>query len=244
MLGTTIPTELKDGRVTVCSAGYSLELQRLVRIYPLSRRNIPRRWHIYSVPLERNPTDNRDASWKLAADRTVDNHDAINECFEEGGTLRKAERPTVLRNSLITSIHQANKDRLSLAIIQPKTTPELYFEHNPDSPDSPQLRLFDASDKPATSTGRFPYIPRVRFMDDAGRTNQLMVRDWGVFEFMRKHGHDRHHELRQALHLGPTSSLLIGNLNNVRNAWIVISVLNGLREPKAQTLFDLDQAAA
>jgi hypothetical protein len=66
------------------------------------------------------------------------------------------------------------------------------------------------------------------FDDDAG-THRLQLRDWGCFEFMRKFGDDRRADMHGALHLGERSSLLIGNLNNQRRAWIVISVLNGVR---------------
>lgn len=48
----------------------------------------------------------------------------------------------------------------------------------------------------------------------------------------------RRHELSAALHLSKSVSLLIGNLANQRNAWIIISVLNGIRQDEALTLFE------
>jgi hypothetical protein len=79
-------------------------------------------------------------------------------------------------------------------------------------------------------------MPRISFRDDDGRNN-LMLRDWGAFEFQRKNT-ERYFldNLEGALHLTDQSSLLVGNMNNQRNAWLVISVLNGIRE--APTLFD------
>jgi hypothetical protein len=46
----------------------------------------------------------------------------------------------------------------------------------------------------------------------------------------------RDDNLEGALHLGPSSSLLVGNMNNKRTTWLAISVLNGIRPPA--TLFD------
>jgi hypothetical protein len=41
MLGKTIPELTSDGRVFVCSAGYSEDFHALVRLYPLERRATP-----------------------------------------------------------------------------------------------------------------------------------------------------------------------------------------------------------
>lgn len=226
MLGKTVPEPNSDGRVFVCSAGWSSDLRSLVRIYPLAQHGTPARWSINKVQVAPNPKDSRRESWRLAADRTIGAHAGINACFERVGTVPPDGRSDLLHKATITSIAAANDRRLSLGILHPKAC-ELFFEHNPDSPNSPELRLFDLDPRPTVGAKRFAYIPRLAFTDDDG-DHRLMLRDWGCFEFMRKHGDDRRHELTEALHLSPNSSLLVGNLNNQRNAWLVISVLNGL----------------
>jgi hypothetical protein len=105
---------------------------------------------------------------------------------------------------------------------------ELTFEFNPDSPESPQLALFDIEPRPTQGAKRFAYIPRLRFRD-ADIEHHLMIRDWGCYEFMRKYGDDRRHELTNSLHLDGEASLLIGNFNRYRGTWLVISVLRGIR---------------
>jgi hypothetical protein len=237
MLGTTVPEPRSDGRVFVCSAGISPELGKLVRVYPLARRSVPHRWHGYRVPLERNPKDSRPESFQVAGDRSPGAHELINERFEQvHGPLAPAKRVALLRRYAVGSIKQANEQRLSLAVIHPDAI-DLDFEHNPDSPDSPQMALFDSPGDPPSGARRFPWMPRLRFHDELG-WHSLMLRDWGTFELQRKHGGDYfRRNLATALHLDENSSLLVGNLNNQRTAWLVISVLNGLRE--APTLFDL-----
>lgn len=245
MLGTTVPEPNSDGRVFVCSAGVSKEYGKLVRIYPLARRNVPRRWAVHRVPLERNPRDSRDESFQVAGDRAVGAHERINDQFE---VIRKevphSERSVLLEPYVVGSIKEANtrsraakvpRERFSLAVIHPAAI-ELDFEHNPESPDSPQLALFDRGDEPPSGARRFPYIPRLHFKDELG-WNHLMLRDWGTFELQRKRGADyfRTH-LATALHLDENSSLLVGNFNQHRSSWLVISVLNGIRQEP--TLFD------
>ena len=237
MLGTTVPEPNSDGRVFVCSAGVSPEYGKLIRIYPLARRNVPHRWGVYRVPLERNPKDNRPESFKIAGDRSPGAHEDINTAFEPvRPRVPQTERIAMLRRYVVGSIKEANAKRLSLAIIHPDMI-ELTFEHNPESPLSPQMALFDMPGEKPSGARRFAWMPRLKFHDQLG-WNNLMLRDWGTFELQRKRGGDYFRQnLGGALHLDENSSLLVGNLCNQRTAWLVISVLNGIRE--APTLFDL-----
>ncbi|MGH3094588.1 MAG: HNH endonuclease, partial [Streptosporangiales bacterium] len=132
------------------------------------------------------------------------------------------------------SIREANAKRLSLAVIHPDST-EVYFEANPTSAEAPQFVLFDTGDSPTSGARRFAWMPRLRFHDECG-WNNLMLRDWGTFELQRKKGEAYFRDnLAGALHLDRDSSLLVGNMNNQRTSWLVISVLNGIRE--APSLF-------
>lgn len=231
MLGKTIPEPQSDGRTFVCSAGVSQEYKSLIRIYPLAVRECPKRWQRCRVLLERNPKDNRLESFKLKGNRQAGHHEVINgECFEVLGELSKEQRLECLERFFVDSIHQANYLRKSLAIVQPKHIPQLDFDHNVDSPASPQMKLFDESLPEPEGAKRFPFIPRIEFEDDDGR-HRLMLRDWGCFEFMRKQGDDRRYELHSALGLHNNPPLLVGNMNNQRTAWLVISVLSGLGIP-------------
>jgi hypothetical protein len=246
MLGTTVPEPNSDGRVFVCSAGVSAERRGLVRIYPLARRNVPRRWHMYRVPVQLNTSDTRHESYKVAGDRRPGAHERINERFELVGEVPKSKRAALLKPFWVDSLDEANERRLSLAVVRPEAL-ELDFDLNPRSPDSPQMALFDDGiDEIPAGAKRFPFIPRVRFRDRGEKHPQhrLMLRDWGVYERMRKQpgfetwtpGERREH-IAGALHLGSGSSLLLGNFNQHRTSWLVISVLNGIRD-EAQTLFD------
>lgn len=236
MLGTTVPEPTSDNRVFVCSAGYSATMRSLIRVYPLARFGAPTRWSVNTVKLDRNPKDWRNESFQLAGDRRPGVHQHINRVFDATDVVPPGARAPLLRKCVVASIAEANDRRLSLAVVHADAM-ELEFEHNAASPDSPQMALFDLPGQQQTSGARrFPYIPRLRFRDEAG-PHRLMLRDWGVYELMRKHNNltdmsdaQRRRYVGEALHLDPSCSLLIGNLNNQRNAWLVISVLRGLRE--------------
>lgn len=246
MLGTTVPEPNSDGRVFVCSAGYSATLRQLVRVYPLSKFGAPSRWSVSTVKLERNPKDSRPESFRLAGDRRPGVHDHINRVFNVDGQVANSARADLLRKCVATSIAEANEKRLSLAVVHAEAV-ELEFEHNPASPDSPQIALFEVDDVVPAGARRFPYIPRLRFRDARGE-HRLMLRDWGVYELMRKHNNltqmsegERRRYVGNALHLDRSCSLLVGNLNNQRTAWLVISVLRGLR-PAPSLLDELEAA--
>ncbi|MER6974449.1 HNH endonuclease [Nocardioides sp. NPDC057767] len=238
MLGTTVPEPSKDGRVFVCSAGVSPEMKRLVRIYPLARRSIPNRWRMYRTPLERNPRDNRHESFQVRGDRELGRHNWINTRFEEvQREVTRGKRAALLQPFVQGSIQQANSKRISLAVLQPDDF-DLYFRKNEDADKDEQLTLFDTGEENAHAQGprRFELMPRLRFRDEGG-PHDLMLRDWGAFELQRKHGPAYFRDnLASALNLTPSSSLLVGNMNNRRTTWLVISVLNGIREEP--TLFD------
>jgi hypothetical protein len=239
MLGTTVPEPIKsDGRVSVCSAGVSAELG-LIRIYPLARAGVPNRWNTYRVPVERNPKDSRPESWKLKADRHGAAFEQINRECVQVGHLKPAHRADALKKYVVGSIAEANAKRMSLAILQPQFR-EFDFLYNPDSPDSPELKLFDIGEPPKDGSKRFPYIPKLHFDDEDGH-HHLQVRDWGGYEWMRKYP-DRYRELPNCLHLSDDSSLLVGNFNQHRTSWLIISVLNGIRDD-VPTLFDFEESA-
>jgi hypothetical protein len=255
MLGKTVPEEDSQGRVTVCSAGFSPQLRGLLRLYPLARYEAPGRWTMSTVRLERNIKDQRAESWKLHGERDRAHHDYINRtAFENiGPAIAPDRRPEMLRPFVIdwvdrNEILDRHGRHISLALVEPHEM-QLEFEFNPGSPDSPQMALFDTWEEKTTGAKRFPWIPRIRFDDSQGR-QPPMLRDWGVYERMRKEvdfavwpESERRRHLVEALHLDPTCSLLIGNFNRHRTEWLIISVLRGVRIAQPSLLDELADAA-
>lgn len=227
MLGKTVPEANSDGREFVCTAGYSFELRRPIRIYPMARAHCPARWSVCGVPLERNPKDNRDESWKIRGDRSPAGHWRINDIIRVmDKKLPAEEQRKVIQALKVDSLREANDRRLSLCIILPSRIPDLTFERGEKAEMAPTPDLFDYL--PAVPVReRFPWHPRLQFYDDGG-AHDLMLRDWGCYELMRKHPDDISVPyLEEALNLSTAPPLFCGNLNQHRNSWLVISVFSG-----------------
>ena len=225
MLGKTVPESNSDGRQFVCTAGYDLELRQPIRIYPMARRNCPLRWSISRVPLERNAKDNRPESWKIRGDRSLGAHDHINDVMESVGKVPPTVQRDIIAALTVTSLKEANERRLSLSVILPEDIPTLTLEEGEGAEMAPTPDMFgNTPDLPVAA--RFKWHPRLRFADPDGR-HDLMLRDWGCYELMRKRFDTSPMMMSEALNLTTAPPLLCGNLNRFRNSWLVISVFSG-----------------
>jgi hypothetical protein len=224
MLGTTVPEVISDGRECVCSAGYSQELGSLLRLYPLSRFNAPRRWGIYQAEIEKNSRDSRSESFALRGERRLDHREINARNFEQVGEFEPTALAQAVEAHSVGSLVEANQRRLSLAFIRP-SYPSLDFDYNPGAPDAPQMGLFSAGGPEPTGSKRFTYTPRIQFADPEGYEHNLKLREWGAFEFMRKFPEDQL-GLRQNLRLDDNCVLLLGNHAQHRSSWLVIAVLH------------------
>jgi hypothetical protein len=228
MLGKTVPETVSDGRQFVCTAGFSFELKQAIRVYPMARIACPRRWSVSRLPLERNPKDSRHESWKIRGDRRPGLHDQINSVITPIEKTISAEKQREIVSALaVPSLKQANEERRSLCILLPAEVPCLRFESGETAEMAPTPDLFgNIPDLPVKE--RFKWHPRIEFTDEKGDKHDLMLRDWGCYELMRKRGDPYGvHWLEEALNLLTAPPLLCGNLNRFRNSWLVISVLQG-----------------
>lgn len=234
-LGTTVPEQMKDTRVVRCSAGYSLELRSLLRLYPISPFGAVHRWDRYRVELERNPKDNRIESWKLAGDRS--DPDALTDALVANGKRGtvKTTRLEDIDRFLVPSIAYLNDRRLSLGVI----TPILHgFSFEYDQAADAAAAQLPGMETPAPEWGRhsFPKRPRIQFSDEAG-AHDLSLNEHGAYEWMRKGGDPA--QVFRNLRFGESDRdcrLLVGNLCNQRTAWVVIAYLSFARS--APSLFD------
>jgi len=227
MLGKTVPEEhTSDGRVFVCTAGYSPELKMPMRIYPMAWSGCPSRWSISRIPLERNPVDSRSESWKIKGDRSPAAHARINQLIElQYQKTHPQQQREILTAMAVSSLRQANEERRSLCVLFPEDVPSLRFESPEHAAMAPTPDMFGFARTDQTVAARFNHHPRLQFSDNDG-DHDLMLRDWGCYEFMRKTP-DRMRELDEALNLSTAPPLLCGNFNRYRNSWLIISVFSG-----------------
>lgn len=228
MLGKTVPESNSDGRQFVCTAGYDRELRKPVRIYPMARRDCPHRWSVSCVPVERNSKDSRNESWKIRGDRGLGQHEQINTVIS---IVQKTISPDIQREILgaleVKSLKQANEECRSLVVLFPDDVPYLTFEQGDQVQMAPTPDLF-GNDPHLPVAQRFKWHPRLQFTDSEGFKHNLMLRDWGCYELMRKQGDEYALDnLGEALNFSTAPPLLCGNLNQHRNSWLIISAFTG-----------------
>lgn len=226
MLGKTVPEANGDGRQFVCTAGYSLELRQPIRIYPMARIDCPPRWSVSRIPLERNNRDSRRESWKIRGDRSLGAHERINSVIEPvQKKISSAAQREIVEKLTVSSLSEANEKRLSLCIITPIDIPRIKLEYSDTAKMAPTPDMFGFFSDQKVAV-RFRVHPRLLFVDSKGK-HDLMLRDWGCYELMRKHGEQSAFSFDEALNLATAPPLFCGNFNSHRNSWLVISVFSG-----------------
>jgi hypothetical protein len=212
MLGKTAPETDRQGRVTVCSAGWSPELRQLVRIYPLAVENAPPDFSVSQVRLERNHKDSRHESWKIAGDRSADVHSGINARFDVKRILN--DRSSLAEQiPIVGSIREANEKRLSLAVIQPEVKPNFYLERN-------TARILGGE---KVCTKSYKYTPRLKFSLN-GSLHKLKYLNQEVYDYIKPSSKDDFWKIQGRFKRNP--KLLVGNMFAYRNNWLVIAGLD------------------
>jgi hypothetical protein len=130
----------------------------------------------------------------------------------------------------VDGIAEANERRISLAIVRPRQMQICWTRPGSTRQlpiDQMELDLYEAmaiEDRQAVAAK----VPRLEFTDGTG-DHLLQLRDWGAFELIRRYGVDyAMQHMEKSLHIDTGSALLVGNVLRHQNAWLVISVLNGI----------------
>lgn len=225
VLGQTIPEQSKKYGVRVCTAGYNLDTSEFVRVYPLSVDYHFSRWQCFEgLPLRRNNKDNREESWRLNIN--------IDDIHTIPWTMYPKSKRTALIEELYQfhyaeSIRQLNNERRSLAIIRLNDC-EPYFTNQRKTPvDCRQMCMFDDTDYSQLTKVGYKYLPRIKFLDDAGLPHDLMLQSWDAYMHQKnlsnKYGVDSLWEIMKVKR-GGNKFALIGNMNHQRNSWLIITL--------------------
>ena len=121
VLGNAVPDLISDNRYTVCTAGYS-ETYGLIRIYPIPPNANMNRWNIIEIPLERNPSDKRQESWKVQSSKNE--WSSLSNKIKIVKKLSSKSKQIELVDKLyekygVNCIQDLNRNKLSLGMIRP-----------------------------------------------------------------------------------------------------------------------------
>lgn len=204
MLGRTFPQDTKNSGVTVCSAGYSETMRSFIRIYPIPITQKVPKYSVCTVELCRG-SDVRRESFKLWDE---------NKSLKVIRKLSKKEQAQLLDRLFSIrskSINHLNQCRASLGVI----TPSLINGNWKGKVTKNDKPLFD-----------MPEVPLLQIKNEDNSPNNLQLREWGACEFIRKFiltGKYEKDELWDALNFDKPQMLLVGNMQNHRNAWLTIA---------------------
>jgi hypothetical protein len=217
MLGRTVPEHSKKHGLVVCSAGYSRELRQFMRVYPITMFDRIPRWSQCRLALRRPNDDSRLESWRINEDIGI----------SVTGENDRANEFAYLSKRAASSIKELNEKRQSLGIIKPQSLQYRFGEYRDN--ETFMLDLF-GNEQPK------PLKPRVVFDDDDGK-HDLQLRDWGSHEFLRKN--QASPKLWDALKFTDkryNHLLFVGNHNQHRSSWLVISVISQIASKQMDLL--------
>jgi len=220
---------MRNGRITVCTAGYSKTLG-FTRIYPTKTGMPLKRWNIIRAPVERDPRDTRSESWKIQGSKSE--WDGLSDKVEVVGTLLRKDRLNLVANLKDNCVRDINEAKRGLGIIKPYIK-KCYFCPEEKFDPTLQATLFG---HPLPSTKQqYREIPKIRYRCSrckVKRYHDQTVLEWGFYEWIRKHPDKRGQVWENALLFSPRHDcfFFVGNMRDRRTAFLIISVL---RLPKA-----------
>jgi hypothetical protein len=226
VLGRTVPEASQRYGTRVCMVGYSEELGKALRVYPLLIDAPLKSRHQATLELTRNSDDNRRESYKLRDAVTSIYGVSAQPFWSTGQVCDLADKMHY------TSIADLNRQKASIGFVTLLGTPTLHFISREESPQGPQMDLFEEFVQDLRTTNfwagkDYPQVPYVTFQDATG-LHTLQLREWGTFEYLRKHQFVGD-GLDKALHLhtaGEQWYALVGNMAHRRNVWLVIQLVH------------------
>ncbi len=225
VLGRGCPDKMRDGRVTVCTAGHSQSLG-FVRVYPTRIGSPLRQWNIVEVPVDRDPRDTRTESWKIEGSKQE--WDRLSEKVQVSGYIKKlSDRRNLVANLVDGCVKDVNDVHRSLGIVEPAEL-EPYIAEKKDYDKEIQATLFGGP--PILTKGNYPIEPRIRFRCSGCRQaspHDMQVIEWGFYEWFRKHPENPEQVWTNARLKDPGYNiyLFVGNQFRYRTAYIIIGVL-------------------
>lgn len=128
ILGRAVPDRIKNGRLTVCTAGYSPS-HGFIRLYPTRLDSPFVRWSIVSVPVERDNRDHRLESWKIEGSKSE--WARLSRKIKVVGKFPPTKRLNLIGNLTDDCVQLIRGEGRSLGIVKP-TIEKTYFAERED----------------------------------------------------------------------------------------------------------------
>ena len=250
VLGRTVPEDSRKYGQKVCMAGYSAENNQLLRVYPLlvpvgggADSNGFRARHKYSLDLQRNSKDTRTESWRVANEKQP-----TTTPWKLAAETKKKTVLEWLDKRVVPSIRALNECKISIGVIRVATGSwqgAMVPREAPETSDSVSSLFDDLDDQAVLShqerlISKIRYAPYIHFADAEGE-HRLQIREWGAYMLLAQDKYaDKPDSLWGASGYRSTKDLylVIGNMMNHRNNWLVIKTFEADEIDTSPTLFD------
>lgn len=233
IMGTGAPNQCADGRKTKCAIVLAQNLG-LIRVYPIPAEKPFPVWGLVDCEIERNEKDSRRESYKIAPDFKIESkidspvakRQLLNECILKSGE----HDPLHYQNASRSSIAIVKQDYGSIMACMSQRTPEVL-------PDDPEFGWVSVQ-------STFPCKPYIDWQSVQGCEHKSHLLGAEVYEGLRKN-HDnpsRIYDIMQLMNPNFDHWLLMGNMRNRRNVWVVVHLhrLKRQADEITQPLFCLD----
>lgn len=230
ILGQAAPVEIKGGRKSICTAGWSPN-EGMVRLYPVPTTTRARMWSKVQVPVIRNTQDVRYESWKIQGSNSE--WDTLNQKITDSGKLEKKSDKLeilgkIMKNHAYGCVNELNEEKGSLDIIEPKNI-EGYFEDRKKFESTTQMTL-DSEVKFVTAEN-YPKVPMIKYTCSnckaKGGFHKQQVLAWEAYEWMRQKPHELD-KLWENLRLYDSEYVkyfLVGNQAYHLKSFMIISII-------------------
>lgn len=223
LLAKSIPEYDKrtDG-VYTCSLGYSPTLNKMIRVYPLPMVGM-KKWGRYVIEVEKNKRDSREESWKLSSYTRFEKFVGFENDLLYLGQCNKNALHKILSSIVSPSISNLNENRQSIGVIS-SIVVNPYWDTNKRFINTRQIGMFEdveiADFTKYTKETKLKEA-RIKFKDGDG-SHDLQLNEWQYYEYQRKFKADKgafRYIVKYDYKL-----LLLGNMLQYRNNWMVLSV--------------------
>jgi len=225
ILGRSWPELLRDGRYSVCVAGYSEKLG-FIRIYPTSIFSPLKTWNIVSVEVEKNKSDMRKESWKIVGSKNE--WTTLDKKIKVVGNLGRKERIELLKRLAADSTESLRSKGRTLGLVKP----DIISWELKDSGLEPAIQTTLTGLKLKTKKD-FKVKPYIKYRClpscSAKSPHQQQLIEWGAYMWINKQK-DRKYQEKVFDNLRLADSewekyFLVGNLAHKRKTFMIISVL-------------------
>lgn len=222
ILGRAAPDSMRDGRHSLCSAGYSPTIG-FVRLFPTYIDTPLHRWDEVTVRVEDESGDYRLQSHKLVYSN---NPAKLNENISLNRILKRSEKIKFIESLPISSIDDLGTKDKTIGLIKPHIIGVDVVPR--ECEDGKQLTIFGSETIKTKSD--YDFMPRLKYYctPKCGQCphNQQLL-EHGAYEFMRKNKGNEQDVLENLRILDRNFDkwFLVGNMKHHPARFVVISVL-------------------